>query len=102
MAAKPQVIHIVLFKWKEDASPSAIAEVVVGLQRLAQEIPGILDLSCGENFSTRSQGFHTGVVVRFTDRNALDEYGPHASHQAVVQNLIAPIRADVIAVDYEI
>ena len=96
------VEHIVLFKWKTEATPEAIAQAVAGLRALKDQIPGIVDLSCGENFSERSQGFVTGLVVRFTDKGALEVYGPHPAHQHVVQNYINPIRADVIAVDYEL
>ena len=97
-----EVVHIVLFQWKEEAAPGDIARAIAGLQSLKDEIPGILDLSCGENFSARAQGYQCGLVVRFTSRAALDAYGPHPAHQAVVQNLLAPIRAGVIAVDYEV
>ena len=96
------VEHIVLFKWKPEATPEAITQAVEGLRGLKDKISGIVDLSCGENFSDRSQGFTHGLVVRFTDRAALEAYGPSEAHQHVVQNYIMPIRADVLAVDYEI
>jgi len=99
-AAKP-VVHIVLFKWKAGTSPEAIQKVETELRGLKGKIEGILDLSCGENFSDRAQGFTTGLVVHFTDRAALEAYGPHPAHQHVVQNFIGPIREDVLAVDYE-
>jgi hypothetical protein len=101
-AGPSRVDHIVLFRWKPDASPEAVAAAVEGLRALKAKIPGILDLSCGMNFSARSQGYETGLVVRFVDRAALEAYGPHPAHQEVVQSLIHPIRADIIAVDYEI
>jgi hypothetical protein len=41
------------------------------------------------------------LVVRFTDRAALEAYGPHPEHQRVLQNFINPIRADTLALDYE-
>jgi hypothetical protein len=96
------VEHLVLFKWKGDASPDAIAAAIRGLKSLKDQIEGIVDLTVGENFSARSQGYQCGLVVRFTDRAALDAYGPHPAHQDVVLNLLAPIREDTIAVDYEI
>ena len=94
--------HIVLFKWRPEAAREAIDAAALGLQGLKDRIPGILDLTCGDNFSERSQGFDFGLVVRFTNQEALDGYGPHPLHQEVVQNLILPIREEVIVVDYEI
>jgi hypothetical protein len=93
--------HIVLFKWKEDAAPQAIAEVLTELRGLKTQIDGITGLTCGANFSERAQGFTHALVVRFDSRAALDAYGPHPAHQRVVQNYITPIRADILALDYE-
>jgi hypothetical protein len=98
----PSVVHIVLFKWKPEATAAEIEAAVTGLRALKELLPGILYLSIGENFSDRSQGFTHGLVVRFANRAYLESYGPSAEHQHVVQNLIAPIRADVLVVDYEL
>lgn len=94
--------HLILFRWKADASAEAIAQVMDGLRALKGQVSGIRDLTCGENFSPRSQGFTHALVVRFEDRAALDAYGPHPAHQRVVQEFINPIRADILALDYEI
>jgi len=94
--------HIVLFRWTEKATPQAIDSVMTELRKLKGKIPGIVDLSCGANFSDRAKGYTHGLVVRFTDRAALDAYGPHPEHQRVVQNFIAPIRADILALDYDL
>lgn len=94
--------HIVLFKWQPDASPEAIASVMTALKGLKDQIPEILALSCGEDFSERGQGFQHGLVVRFADREALKSYQVHPAHQEVVARLIKPILTDILAVDYEI
>ncbi len=94
--------HIVLFRWTQDAAPDDFAEVMEGLRGLQEQIPGIVDLTCGEDFSGRAQGYTHGLVVRFTTRAALDAYGPHPAHQHVVQALINPIRESVLAFDFEI
>lgn len=96
------IVHMVLFQWKEEASPEAITSVLEELRDLKKAIPGIIELSCGENFSARSQGFQNGLLVQFQDRTALEAYIPHPAHQAVVQNLIKPILKDIIVLDYEV
>ena len=93
--------HIVLFRWTDTASDEAKNKVMTELRGLRGKIPGIVDLSCGANFSDRSKGYTHGLVVRFTDRAALEKYGPHPEHQRVVQTFINPIRADILALDYE-
>ena len=94
--------HIVLFRWTSDATPEQIEEVLAGLRGLQGRISGILNLTCGEDFSGRAQGYTHGLVVRFTDRAALDAYGPHPAHRRVVDDLIAPIRAEILAFDFTI
>ena len=96
------IVHIVLFKWKEDTAPEAIAEAMENLRELKEQIPEILEISCGENFTERGQGFQHGLVVKFSDRSSLKTYQVHPAHQKVVKNLIKPIEADILALDYEI
>ena len=93
--------HILLIRWKEDASPEAIENAVAEMRQLKSKIPGIVDLSCGTNFSDWAKGYTHGLVVRFTDRAALEAYGTHPDHQRVVQTVITPIRADILSLDYE-
>jgi hypothetical protein len=93
--------HIVLIRWADQASQVAIDNVMTELRGLKGKIDAIVDLSCGANFSERGQGYTHGLVVRFADRAALNVYISHPEHQRVVQKLINPIRADVLALDYE-
>jgi hypothetical protein len=95
------VEHIVLFRWTEEASQEAMDSAVAELRGLKGKIAGIVDLSCGANFSDWAKGYTHGLVVRLTDRAALEAYGLHPEHQCVLQNFINPIRADILALDYE-
>lgn len=95
------VEHLVLFQWQPEASAAQIDAAIAALRDLADKVPGILQLSCGENFSARAKGFQHGLVVRFGDRAALEAYQVHPAHQAVVQKHIKPILADILALDYE-
>jgi hypothetical protein len=96
------VEHVVLFKTTPEATAEQKERMIAGLAALRHQIPGIVDLTVGTNFSERSQGFDIGLVVRFVDRAALDVYIPHPAHRGCVNELIAPIKQDVIVVDYEI
>ena len=98
----PQILHVVLFKWNEEASPHAIQAALEALRGLKNKVPGVLEITCGPNFSDRSKGWTHGLVVRFADREALEGYIPHPDHQAVVHEHISPIRADILVMDYEI
>jgi hypothetical protein len=93
--------HIVLFKWIENTSQETIDQALNALKALKDKIPGIVDLSCGKNFSERNQGFQDALIVRFGDRPSLEAYFPHPDHQKVVKTHIRPILADILSIDYE-
>ncbi len=95
------VEHIVLFRLTPQATAEQKRALKAGLMALKEKIGGIVEASVGDNFSERSQGYHLGFVVRFTDRAALEAYGPHPEHQKVVRELVEPIREQVLVLDYE-
>lgn len=95
------VDHLVLFKTTPEATEEQKDAMIAGLAALKGQIPGIVDLTVGRNFSDRSQGFDIGLLVRFVDRAALEVYLPHPAHRGAVDRFVAPIKADVIVVDYE-
>jgi len=95
------VEHIVLFKMKPQSTPAEKEELIRRLRGLAGKIDGIVGLSAGETFSDRHKGYTVGLVVRFTDKEALERYGPHPEH-VPVKEYVAEVCDDVIAVDYEI
>jgi hypothetical protein len=97
--------HIVVFKVKADLTDAQKNDMLSAIRSLKDRVPGILDLQVGENFSERAQGFTHALVVRFTDRAALDGYIPHPAHQDVVQNhFLSYLDPDTprIVLDFEI
>jgi hypothetical protein len=94
--------HIALFRWNQEASQEAIDSALAELRNLKDKIPGIVDISSAANFSERAKGYTHVLVIRFTDRSALQVFGPHPEHQRVVKNLVSPIRADSLVLDYEL
>ena len=74
------VEHIVLFRWTEEASQEAIDGAVAELRGLKGKIAGIVDWSCGANFSNWAKGCTHGLVLRFTDR-AAPRFLPRFGHE---------------------
>lgn len=93
--------HIVLFKMKPNATEDDKRRLVTALKAMKDRIPGMVDLSAGETFTDRHQGFVVGLVTRFEDEQSLENYGPHPLHQPV-KDLVAQLCDDVLAVDYHI
>ena len=96
------VEHIVLFKLKPEASTARKEAMIAALRGLREKVDGIVDLTCGVNFSERNQGHEIGLVVRFRDRAALEAYLPHPAHRGAVEEFIHPIRESAIVVDYDL
>jgi hypothetical protein len=93
------VQHIVLLKFRDGIGADRIAHHLRGLAGLRDRVPGIVDLSIGENVSERSRGYTHGLIVTLADRAALSAYGPHPAHLEVA----GPLRedAELLVVDYE-
>ncbi len=97
-----EVMHIVLFRWNDDVTDENIALIKKELLDLKDQVNGIIDTTVGEDFSTRSKGYHTALCTRFVDKQALLDYGPSDAHQRVVTEFVRPNCSDILAFDYEI
>ena len=93
--------HVVLFKFKADATKEQIQEIVAGFQALPKKIDGITAFEWGTDVSPegRSEGFTHCFVVTFKDTKGRDAYLPHAAHQEFVA-LLLPKLDKVLVVDY--
>ena len=91
--------HLVFLAAREDASKEDLDDLISSLRSLKETVPGVVDLSAGENFSQRSGGYTHGVFVRFEDVEGLQWYLKHPDHLAVVEKLDALTTR--IVIDYQ-
>jgi hypothetical protein len=91
--------HLVFLAVREDASSEDIEDLITSIRGLKESVPGVVDLTVGENFSERSGGYTHGIFVRFESREDLQGYMKHPEHLAVVEKLDALTTR--IVVDYE-
>jgi hypothetical protein len=94
--------HIVIFKFDSSTTERQKEDAIIKLKALEQEIPDILDLRVGRDFSGKNQSFDLGLTVCFKDRRALEVYGPHPKHQAVVTYLKKIGLVEKIIIDFEV
>lgn len=92
--------HLVLFTVREGASPEDVEDLLSSLRGLREEVPGVIDLSVGENFSERAKGYTHGLFARFRTADDLQAYLKHSKHQAAVEKLDA-LTDGRLVVDYE-
>jgi hypothetical protein len=93
--------HVVLFKFKSDATKEQVQEVVAGFQALPKKIDGITAFEYGTDVSPegRAEGFTHCFQVTFKDAKSRDAYLPHKAHQEFVAMAIPRIEK-VLVVDY--
>jgi len=93
--------HIVLFKFKEDASEAEIARVEEVFADLPDKISEIKDFEWGINNSPENlnKNFTHGFLLTFDSEEGRDIYLPHPDHKAFVE-IVSPILEDVFVLDY--
>lgn len=91
--------HLVFLAVREDASPEDVEDLISSIRGLKETVPGVVDLTVGENFSERSGGYTHGLFVRFESVEDLQRYMKHPDHLAVVEKLDR--LTDRIVADYE-
>ncbi|MEW4488210.1 Dabb family protein [Thalassoglobus sp. JC818] len=93
--------HVVLFKFKDDATKEQISKVVEEFGKLPEKISEIQDYEWGTNNSPEGhdKGHTHCFLVSFKSEADRDAYLPHPAHQEFVKILL-PILDDVTVVDY--
>lgn len=93
--------HVVLFKFKADASKDQIKEIEQAFAKLPEQIDAIHAFEWGTDNSPEmlAQGYTHCFLVTFKTEEARAEYLPHVAHQAFVAKL-KPILDGALVVDY--
>lgn len=96
-----QLRHVVLFKFKENASDEDIAAVEEAFSALPDKIPEIKDYEWGTNNSPEGldKGFTHCFFVTFESEEDRAIYLPHPEHKKFVE-VLEPHLEDVLVVDY--
>lgn len=95
------VEHLVLFKMKPDATTADEDKLLASLHELTA-IETVVELSCGRNFSARSQGHALALRVLFKSREDLQTYQDHPLHQQALKEVILPVIELVTVADYDV
>ncbi|MBT4490295.1 MAG: Dabb family protein [Rhodospirillaceae bacterium] len=94
------VTHMVLVALKDDVNDEQIQGAISDLNGLKGQIPGLLTVSVGRNFTDRGGDYNFAAVMTLEDKDALAGYGPHPVHQAVAGKLGA-LANGLLVVDFE-
>jgi hypothetical protein len=93
--------HVVLFKWKDTATPEKIDELSEMFASLPSKIDEIRGFEWGTDVSVEglSRGFTHCYIVTFANEEGRNAYLPHPEHKAFGEAL-GPYLEEVIVVDF--
>jgi len=92
--------HVVLLRWKPDATPEQRAAVEAGLATLPALIPEIRGYTIGADAHVNEGNYDLVVVADFDTVDGYCAYRDNADHQEVIREHIAPILAERAAVQH--
>jgi hypothetical protein len=93
--------HVVLFKFKDDATPEQVKQVEDAFRKLPSQISEIKEFEWGINNSPENlnQGLTHCFFLSFESEKDRNTYLPHPAHKAF-GNLLRPYLDKVTVVDY--
>ena len=93
--------HVVLFKFKDSATPEQVKSVEAAFRALPTKINTITGYEWGTNVSPegKNDGFTHCFFLTFKDKAGLEVYLPHPAHQEFGSTL-RPHLDKVLVVDY--
>ena len=95
--------HIVMFQFKESATPEQVKEIEEAFAKLPSQIDVIKGFEWGKMDNAEvglNQGLTHTFLVTFKDKADLQKYLPHAAHQVFVEK-VKPILEKAVVFDYE-
>lgn len=93
------IIHIVMFKFKDEDKALNIAKVKNQLEKLEQKIDELKSIEVGVNFDESDRAFDLSLYSTFETQEDLKIYASHEEHLKVV-GLIKSMTLESKVVDY--
>ena len=95
------VVHIVMFKFKEENKAQNIQKVQEKLNNLLQKIDELQSLEVGVDFNHSQRAFDLSLYSTFNSKEDLNNYALHPEHLKVVK-LIKDVTLESKVVDYSL
>jgi len=94
--------HVVLFKFKESATPDAVGKVAQEFRALCHGLEFVRSFEWGVNSSPENlnEGLTHCFIVTFSDAAGRDAYLPHPRHAAFCKTYLDPILERALVLDF--
>lgn len=93
------IVHIVMFKFKEENRDANILKTKELLNALVGKIEKLVSLEVGINFDTEERAFDLSLYSKFNSKEDLNSYAVHSEHLKVVE-FIKSVATESKVVDY--
>ncbi|MFN8105158.1 MAG: Dabb family protein [Acidimicrobiia bacterium] len=94
--------HVVMFRWRDDATPEDVAAVSAQLAALPALVGSVREYRFGPDAGVNDGNCEFVIVADFDDVDAYLVYRDHPEHQRVIRDHIAPILAERHAVQHTV
>ena len=94
------VVHIVMFKFKENNKEAHIAQAETMLEALEGKVPSLRSMEVGINFAQEERAMDMSIITTFDDKEGLHAYAVDEAHQDVVA-FLKEVCEYTKVVDYE-
>ena len=94
------ILHTFAIRYQPETSQADKNRALAGILAFQGQVPGLLEIHAGPNFSARANGFEYGAVMKFTDRQSLAAYLVSPLHQEFLA-WVGPLVAQAQDVDFE-
>lgn len=82
------ISHVVLLQPKPETTEKEIAIALEHVRAMQGAIPGIVNISAGENMNaSNNKGYTHGFIVQFDSEEHFRAYAPHPAHRPVSAEL---------------
>jgi hypothetical protein len=95
------IVHIVIFKFKEEKREQNIAKVKAMLEALVVKIEPLLSMEVGVDFNRSERAFDMSLYSTFETKEGLKAYATHPEHLEVL-GFIKEVVVETKVVDYEL
>ncbi|RUM72455.1 MAG: Dabb family protein [Sulfurovum sp.] len=94
------VVHIVLFKFKEENRQANMIQAKQMLEDLMGVVPSLRSIDVGINFSKEERAMDMSIITSFESKEGLEAYAVHPEHLKVI-DFIKQVVEYTKVVDYE-
>ena len=94
--------HVVCFRFHPETTAEQVVALARGLEELPGLIPEIVEYHVGPDLAINEASWDFAVTADFADTAGFVAYRDHPEHQARIQQLVVPITAERVAVQFRL